>query len=115
MVQEYYGAASRAAQRELGGIFVPRESVLAVDLATVPVVGYNADRIGLVVMNIGTTNITLRTTSPITLGQGILLLGNGAQMTLNWHDDVDIVAQPWYAIGDIAAGSLFVFEMVRAF
>lgn len=108
-----YGAASRAAIRELGGIFRPQRSVVSVGILQVLAVPYNPNRIGLVVVNAGTTNITLDSEPGIVAGTGLLLLGNGAVMSMNMRDDADVVSAAFYAIGDIAAGSLFVFEEVQ--
>lgn len=112
---EYFGAASRAAQKELGGIFRPRETAVPVGTTQVSAAPYDSNRIGLVITNTGTTNITLSTQTGVVAGVGLLLLGNGAVMSLNYKDDADLVAAQFYAIGDVAAGSLHVFEMVQAF
>lgn len=111
----FAGAAARAAIRELGGIFQPQESTVAVGVATVPAVPYNPNRIGLVVTNNGVTNITLRSQPDVISGVGLLLLGNGATMRLNWRDDGDVVASPFYAVSDVAGGALHVYQMIEAF
>lgn len=115
MVQQYSGAASRAALQQLGGIFTPKETTVAVDTTAVAAVSSDPNRIALTVTNTGTTNITLSTNPSVISGVGLLLLGNGASMTLNWRDDADTVAAGFYAIGDLAGGSLHVFESVESF
>lgn len=110
---DYPGVASRIAARELGGIFAPRQSQVAVGLAAVPAVFADPNRISLVVTNNSANNITLSNSPGPTAGQGILLLGNGAVMSLNFKNDGDSVTAPWYAISDLAGGSINVWESVQ--
>lgn len=109
------GPASRFARRELGGIFQPGGVAVPVDAASIEVVPYNPNRIGLLITNTGTTNITLRRESPVVSGVGILLLGNGATLSLNYKDDGDAVCFQFYGIGDAAGGSLYVESILQAF
>lgn len=114
MVDNTYGAAARAAIRELGGIFTPQVTPVAIGVNAVPVVPYNPNRIGLVIVNTGTSIITLSPLPNPTTGVGLLLITNGSSISLNWHDDGDVVASNFYGIGSAAGGSVFVFEEIQA-
>lgn len=113
MDAQSYGAASRAAIRELGGIFTYLPSVQAIGIAASQPVAYNPNRITLQVVNVGPTIVTLSPLQGPTSGSGILLLNNGSAMTLNWHDDADLVAQGFYGIGNLAGGFVYVLEGVQ--
>jgi hypothetical protein len=109
------GAASRYSQREYGGVFQPRETTVAVGVTQVEALRNDPNRIGLLITNTGTTNITLARNAGIVSGVGILLLGNGASLALSVMEDGDIVQNGFYAISDLAGGSLFIEETVEAF
>lgn len=115
MEAEYIGAASRAAQRALGGIFTYQPTVVPVGLAAVVACPYNPNRVTLQIINVGTTVITLTPSAGPTSGTGILLLTNGSSVTLNYQEDADLPASAFYAVGNLAGGSLYVLEGVQAF
>lgn len=115
MGSAYQGAAAKLATADFGGIFTTRDSVVAVGAAAIAAVQPDPNRIGLVLFNIGTTNLTLRPGAVVVSGQGILLLGNGANFSLNIRDDADIPAAGFYAISDLGGGLLYVLEFVQAF
>lgn len=115
MALENYGAASKWAARELGGIFQPKETEIAVGTTAVLAVPSDNNRIGFVLTNDGVSNITLSADPAIVSGTGLLLLGNGSRLAMNYRDDLDGVAGLFYAISDLAGGSLHLFELVQAF
>lgn len=108
-----YGAASRWAAKELGGTYDVVEDFISVDTDSIPVVAQNGNRVGLIVVNNGTTNITLKTRSPVVSGLGLLLLGNGSQMRLNYRDDLGLCEFPFYGIGDAIGGTLYVLQLLQ--
>lgn len=109
------GPASRYAQRELGGIFVPRFDTVVVGTAVVVATTADPNCISLLFLNVGTTNITLGFEPGVVSGTGILLLGNGSSFSVNYKDDGDAPSFQFWAVGDAAAGSLFVARVVQAF
>lgn len=104
------GAASRFAQREYGGLFGPVETEVAVGIAAVIAAEQDPDAISLLITNTGTTIITLSTRVGVVSGVGVLLLGNGATLTLNVREDGDTVGMRWNAISALAGGSLHVVK-----
>lgn len=103
------GAASRLARRWFGGNFAGVPRVVTVGTAQVEAVPFDSNRIGLVVRNVGSTNITLSPVQPVVAGTGVVL-SSGGVMTLDFLHDADMASQQWYALGDAAAGSLYVLE-----
>lgn len=106
------GAASRFTQREYGGLFTVRETEVVVGTTVIVGAEQSPDRISLLMVNDGATNITLSSRAGVVSGTGLLLLGNGSFLSFNAREDGDIVALPWHAIGDLAGGSLHVVESV---
>lgn len=115
MALENYGAASRWAARELGGIFTPREKSETIGLVAVEFVPTDNNRIEFRLTNIGTTNLTVSTDPAIVSGTGILLLGNGSSLGLNYREDADGVALRFYIVSDLAGGAAHLLELVQAF
>lgn len=109
------GPASRFAMREYGGIFNAEEVAVPVGVAPVVVVPNDPRCIGVIIINTGTTNITLARGSPVVSGVGVLLLGNGASLSLTARDDGDVTAQAWNAVSDLAGGSVYVQRTIQAF
>lgn len=109
------GAAARYVDSVYGGTFKPTQNQVAVSLQAVAVRQANPNCVSLTITNTGVTNITLSNIPGTVSGQGILLLGNGATMTLNCAEDAESPTFPWYAISDVAGGSVNVWESEQAF
>lgn len=109
------GPASRYAQRELGGLFMPRNEVVSVGASVVVATSADPNCISLLFMNTGTTNITISNDPTIVAGTGILLLGNGSSFSVNYKEDGDAPSFPYWALSDAVGGSLFVARVVQAF
>lgn len=107
------GAAVRFSESEYGGQFTELETVVPVGTAKVVALQDNYNRISYIITNTGTTNITLRRDAGIVSGVGVLLLGNGATIDSNAMEDGSSVGRGWYAISDLAGGSLFIEETVE--
>jgi hypothetical protein len=107
------GAVSRYCEREYGAQFTSRETPVAVGVTKANPVPYDDNRIALLVTNTGTTNITMTRDPNVVSGVGVLLLGNGSNMSLNAREDANAVAGQWYAISDVAGGSVFVEETIE--
>jgi hypothetical protein len=107
------GAAQRFVEQEYGGTFTQRESTVAVGTVRVPAVPTDYNRTTLNITNTGVTNITLARDPGVVSGVGILLLGNGSSIELTARDDGAGVALQWYAVSDLAGGSLFVEETIE--
>ncbi len=106
-------AALEFTRARFGGNTAIRERSVAVDAAQVVVLPNDPDRLAWNITNTANTNITLSFLSPISEGDGMLLLGNGATA----DSDVDVegmtTTAELLAISDVAGGRLRVVETVR--
>lgn len=107
------GAAREFSRERFGGSLRIVESFVDIDTATVIAVRQDPDRVALLVTNVATTALTFSFRSPVTIGDGILLLGNGDTLTLNVERDGDTTAWRVFAIGNAAGGRIHVIETVR--
>lgn len=107
------GAAAQFVAKEYGGNFRVRQSIQTVGAASVTVAPNDGDRTQLVIINVGTTQITLSFQPAAVLGQGILLLDNGSVYSVNVRDDAIIPAWAHQAISSAAGGSLLVLEVTK--
>jgi hypothetical protein len=105
------GAAAQFVAKEFGGNFRVRQTTVPVDTASVVVAPNDPDRVWLSIINTGTTSITLSFRPTAIAGQGILLLDNGSVYSVQVRDDAILPAWALSAIGDLAGGTLEVFEI----
>lgn len=106
------GAAAQLAAREFGFEFRVRERNLSVGVSQITVLKNQPDRTSILLINTGTTTITLSTRSPVASGSGIILASNGGSFSANVRDDAITPAWTWYAIGSGAGGSIQTLEVI---
>lgn len=107
------GAAAQFVAAQFGGNFRVRQSVRAVGVASVTVAPNDGDRVALVIINVGATQITLSFAPSAALGQGIILLDNGSVYSVNVRDDAILPAWAHQAISNLVGGSLLVLEVTK--
>lgn len=107
------GAAAEFVAKEFGGRFTVNQRVLTVDAGNVVVAPNDPDRVQLVLLNLGSTSITVSLDKTAVLGQGILLLDNASLYSVNVRDDAILPALQHSAIGSAPAGSLLVLEIIK--
>lgn len=107
------GAAAQFVAQQYGGGFVVRSGTVAVGVAPVVIVPNDPDRVAVIVINIGTTQVTLAFRGDLTAGQGIVLLDNGSAYSVNVRDDAILPAWEHNGISNLAGGSIFVVEIIR--
>lgn len=107
-------AALLFTQQELGGPIVENESIVAIPAAASEVfLNGNGDRVGLVLINVGSFVIYVGVTpGNLNLGQGIPLPSGGGAMTLTVRDDFTLPSRAWYAYSPNNS-SLYVLELIR--
>lgn len=107
------GAAAQFVAKEFGGNFRVRQAVVPVDAASVTVAPNAGDRVGLIIINVGATTITLSFAPSAVANQGILLLTNGAVYSVEVRDDAILPAWAHQAIGSAPGGSVLVIEVIK--
>jgi hypothetical protein len=108
-----YGAAAEFVAKEFGGRFTVSQRVVTVDATDVEVAPNDPDRVQLVLLNLGSTSITVSFKPAAVLNQGILLLDNASLYSVNVRDDAILPALMHRAIGSAVGGSLLVLEIIK--
>lgn len=107
------GAAYDFFERAFQGVLREVPNDFAVGLSILEVAGGDTERVVLSFINTGTTTIALKTSPDVSLTSGILLGPGGGSLTLSVDEDALLSAIAWYAVGDAAAGTLFVLGVRR--
>jgi hypothetical protein len=109
------GAARAWAEKEYGGPLAEIESTPTVQNAATLIAGGNGDRVGLIIMNIGTQNIFVGLrASFVVLQAGILLPANAGVLAMNVRDDGTLPSREWWASSILGGPSAVqILELVR--
>lgn len=107
------GGAFDYTSRFLGGLVNELESYPALTVASSQVVGQNADRVGLIIQNIGNNGCFLSTVQPASITSGIFLTPQGGFLTLNVTEDFTLCARAWFAVTSVSTSQLYVLEIIR--
>lgn len=108
------GAALQYAQQVLGGPIVENETVVSVPNSVTVLAKGNGDRVALVVVNLGATDVLIGISSDVSANKGILLSANGGNVALTVVYDFTLVSRQWNAIGSSAGPvNVYVLEMSR--
>lgn len=118
MITKQYGAALAYVIDQFGGLTDEVESNPTISASgTTQVVPGNADRVSLVIINVGAHDVMVMPESSalaVSSGVGIRLAANGGGISLVLHDDLTMPSRRWIAASqDGSAGSLFVIEQNR--
>lgn len=105
------GAAARFVAKEFGGAFRVRQEVVTVGTASIVAAPNDPDRVALILVNLGATTITISFQPAAVAGQGILLLDNGSDYSVNVRDDAIIPAWQHTVVSSAVGGSLLVVEL----
>jgi len=108
------GAALEYTQKVLGGPTVETDKVVSVANTPIVAIDGNGDRVGLIFVNLGTSDIFINIDPAVSTTNGIDITANGGSATLSVVYDFTLVTRRWYAIA-AAAGpfSLLVIEYSR--
>lgn len=68
-------------------------------------------RLGATIVNLSLNNVYLSPKGDVSSSNGIKLQPNGGSLTLDWHNDGELVAWEWFGIADGAASALYVVEI----
>lgn len=98
---------------EFGGYFREQLRDVVVGLSVVEVVPLNYERVGLVIVNLGGTDVIVRPGPAPTLTSGIRLGAGGGAMTVNVREDMIMSGLQWSGISSVAGQTVFALEVVR--
>lgn len=112
MANRSTGAARYFTEQQLGGPTRTIPSNPNIQTSVTQVCNNNPDRVGLVVVNLGSFDVFVWTDNSVSTTKGVRLTANGGVMTLNVKDDYTLVAEQWIGIGSGGAALLGVLEVV---
>lgn len=107
------GAVHDYLARFFDGLF--REVEGTVSAGTVPtlLVTQNPERIGLAIVNFGTSPIVVAPSAGVSTSRGIQLINGGGSLTMNVFQDGALPGREWYAISAVAGQTVYLLETVR--
>ena len=107
------GAARQYTQDQLGGPCVENESA-PTSTATVSVaVDGNGDRVGLLIVNLGSNVVYIGLSSAVSATNGIELAGSGGLASFDVRDDFTLPSRRWWCISPTGSSQLYVLEINR--
>lgn len=112
-VKRGFGAARAYTEDQLGGPCNELESNPTVQTTVGILIGGNADRVGLVIVNQGANDVFISLSAGVSTSNGIRVGANGGSATLNVRDDFTLPSRTWYAIANGGTSAVYVLEEVR--
>jgi hypothetical protein len=107
-------AALLFTEQELGGPCVEVESYYTITSASQNVIAQgNGDRVGLLIMNLGSNSLYVGLNGIISSTTGIALLGSGASISLTVRDDFTLPSRQWSATSVGGSSFIYVLEIIR--
>jgi len=100
-------------EKQFGGRFTEQRDVKSVGTTPTLLAPNDYERMGLTVVNLGSSVVTLDPFSGMVDGQGILLLTSGSFMTLTARDDLSLVGSAWYATVSTGTENVYVLQVKR--
>lgn len=76
------------------------------------ILSYNPNRLGLVITNIGATDIYLTPDNKPSSSRGIYISSGGGGVSFKFQDDFELVGSEFYAIGIGGVATVYVQEVV---
>ena len=107
------GAALEFLERTYGGTLRDYEEVVSVTSATVQIVSGDADRVFLLVTNLGANAVYVAPTLPVSAARGIYLAANGGLLGFNLYQDGLMPVLPLFGFTAAAAMNVFVIRVRR--
>lgn len=107
------GAARSFTESQLGGPTNEIESSPVITTTVGSAVQGNGDRIGLLIMNIGSDIVYIGLSAQVSNTNGIELAAGGGVATFNVRDDFTLPSRQWWAVAQNTSSQLYVLEEVR--
>ena len=101
------------AARELGGDVEIYEATVPTSTTASEVVGGDAERVVLVMVNLGAAAIYVAPTPQVGATRGIYLGANGGSLTLHVRDDFALLIPAWHAVAAAGNPNLYVMRVRR--
>ena len=99
--------------KQVPGQYQASVNSITVGVGPTVVAKSDPERMSLAIMNIGGTAIYISPTLDVSTTKGLLLLASGGVFVANYLDDLMLQALPWYAVSDVAGGTVCVVDVSR--
>lgn len=76
------------------------------------IVKSNHDRIGLVVVNNGASNVRILNSNAVTIENGLYVGPSGGTVTFDWYKDMSLISEEWWGIASGAASAVTIIELI---
>jgi hypothetical protein len=107
-----YGTARHATEKALGGPTRENETNPTIQTTATMLVAANPDRVGLVIINLGTNDVYMALNNGVSTSNGVKLSAGGGNVSLNVNDDFTLVAREWDAIANGGTSAVYVLEIL---
>jgi len=107
------GAVELALQDQLFGRFTTVENEIAVGVTPVLLLRNNPERIGWIIVNIGTQTLTFRGSRSVASGAGFILVNNGDTAATTYLEDGQFPTHELSIVSAAAGGLCFASEFIR--
>jgi hypothetical protein len=108
-----YGGALDYTRRFLGGLVQEQESFPLVGTTIINFLPLNADRVGLLIVNLGASSTFVSINSSVSSSQGIILLANGGSFSANVTEDFTLTSRGFWGVTTVGSNALYVLEIIR--
>jgi hypothetical protein len=108
-----YGAAAEFLRERYKGEITEDETSVTVGTAVSTVIEGDADRLGLLLLNLSSNTIYVSIDNNVSSTNGIRLGANGGSVALNVTDDGMIQTRTWYGLATGAGSAMYVLELSR--
>lgn len=100
--------------REYGIRTIFRENVISFPSSptAMRILGYDPNRIAVVLVNLGTSNIFVHVRPDVSATNGIFVASSGGSVSLVYRDDFILVSNEWYGFNQTGETSLYVVEIL---
>jgi hypothetical protein len=108
-----YGAAAEFLRSRYKGELTEDETSATVGTTVSTIITGNADRLGLLLLNLSANTVYVSIDNSVSATNGIRLGANGGSVALNVTDDGMIQTRTWYGLATGAGSSMYILELSR--
>lgn len=109
----FFGAARRYTEQVLGGPIVELESNPTQGVAAASLLLGNADRVGLLFVNLGANDVFIAVSAAVATTFGIRLTANGGNASFIVTEDFTLPTRQWFGIASGGSSDVYILEVVR--
>ena len=107
------GAARGYTDQQLGGPTTENESNPTCQISITQLVKNNPDRVGILIMNLGSFDAFIAFNANVGSTNGIKLAANGGIFAANVRDDFTVPAREYSGIASGGATAIYILEIIR--